>query len=222
MKLIFKPFILLSLFLLSGSIFGQLDSNKKSKKKNKALILNSSKKSSKPKSISVDPASGFKSAYKKEKEKLKKEKKEREINNKGIITKELYRKNQFQKIIEKNTLQIPMIDKDIGVFRTKSLNINLFAFDFGTIDGDVVTIFKNGKPFKKDIALLKSGEIDVIVIPLDKGFNKIEILAVNEGRLRPNTGAFTLFDDFKKEVYSDLWNLAKGAKVIAHIIREKP
>ena len=115
-----------------------------------------------------------------------------------------------------------MIDKDIGVFRTKSLNINLFAFDFGTIDGDVVTIFKNGKPFKKDIALLKSGEIDVIVIPLDKGFNKIEILAVNEGRLRPNTGAFTLFDDFKKEVYSDLWNLAKGAKVIAHIIREKP
>lgn len=214
--LIFSFFV-----FLAPQLSAQLDNNSgaKEKVKLKSVTLNSSKSVKKPTSLKNN-ATGFKDAYKKEKEKQKKLQAEKAFEKKGIITKVLARKIKFKKFIEKNTIQIPMIDMDIGVFRTKSKKINLFAFDFGKIDGDVITILKNNKPIFENISLLESGKLDIINIPLDLGFNKIEILAVNEGKLRPNTGAFTLFDDFKEEVFSDTWALAKGAKVIAHIIRE--
>lgn len=221
MKSFFKFLIVLISILLSNTQFAQLDNNNSSKGKGqiKGMVLNNSNEIVKPKSLNLDGSEGFKKAFDKEKEKLRKQKKEDDLKNKGILTKELYRKIRFKKFIEKNTLQIPMIDKDIGVFETKSVDINLFCFDFGRLDGDKVTILKNGKTYKENITLLGVGKNEVIKIPLDKGFNKIEILAVNEGNLRPNTGAFTLFDNFKEEVFSDFWQLAKGAKVIAHIIR---
>jgi len=217
-----KSILLILAFFLALNSFSQIDGSNGSqeKGKKKTIILNNSKEVKKPEAVDLDGTDGFKSAFEKEKEKLKKLKELDSFNKKGLITKELDRKIKFQKFIEKNTLQIPMIDKDIGIFRTKSLFINLFCFDFGQIDGDIITVLKNGKPFMENINLLAAGKIDIIKIPLDIGFNKIEILAVNEGGLRPNTGAFTLFDDFKREVFSDFWNLAKGAKVIALIIRE--
>lgn len=218
-KLLFFSFFLLSVYQLSA----QLDYNSGTKEKGETnvIILNNSKEVLKPSSLELQGNDGFKNAYKKENEKLKKVQKEKALNTKGILTKELARKIKFQKFIEKNTLQIPMIDKDIGVFRTKSANIYLNAFDFGRIDGDQVTVLKNGKPFIIKFTLFSRQKTKTIVIPLDEGFNLIEILAIDEGNYRPNTGAFTLFDDKHKEVFSDLWALAKGAKVIAHIIREK-
>ena len=83
-----------------------------------------------------------------------------------------------------------------------------------------ICLFKNGKTFVDTFTLFNQNKTKTIAVPLDKGFNKIEILAIDEGSMRPNTGAFSMFDDEKKEVFSDLWHLAKGAKVIAHIIRE--
>lgn len=222
MRLTLQFSILLGCVLSTTTIFSQIDTNSgaKEKSKTKIILLENSKPVNKSKSIELDATQGFKKAYEKEKKKIKKKKKEEEIKNKGIITKELARKLSYQKFIEKHTLQIPMIDMDIGVFKTKSENINLFAFDFGTIDGDKIAIYKNGVLFKDNITLKASGGNEVVSIPLDIGFNKIEILALSEGTLRPNTGALTLFDDYKREVFSDLWNLAKGAKIIGHIIRE--
>ena len=218
-KLLFHTLLLLSVYQLSA----QLDYNLGTKKKGEtnAIILNNSKEVLKPSSLEVQGNNGFKNAYKKENEQLKKVEKEKALNTKGILTKELARKIKFQKFIEQNTLQIPMIDKDIGVFRTTSENIYLNAFDFGRIDGDQVTVLKNGKPFVINLTLFNRQKTKTIVIPLDIGFNLIEILSINEGNYRPNTGAFTLFDDENKEVFSDLWALAKGAKVIGNIIREK-
>lgn len=218
-KLLFHTLFLLSVCQLSA----QLDYNTRTKEKGEtnAIILNNSKEVLKPSSLELDGNNGFKNAYKKENEQLKKAQKEKALNTKGILTKELARKIKFQKFIEKNTLQIPMIDKDIGVFRTTSANIYLNAFDFGRIDGDQVKVLKNGKPYIAKFTLFNQQQTKTIVIPLDEGFNLIEIVAIHEGNYRPNTGAFTLFDDENKEVFSDLWELAKGAKVIAHIIREK-
>lgn len=218
-KLLFHVIYLLSVFQLSA----QLDYNPGTKEKGETnvIILNNSKEVLKPNSLDLQGNNGFKNAYKKENEKLKKMQKEKALNTKGILTKELARKIKFQKFIEKNTLQIPMIDKDIGVFRTKSANIYLNAFDFGRIDGDQVTVLKNGKPYIAKFTLFNRQKTKTIVIPLDEGFNLIEIVAIHEGNYRPNTGAFTLFDDENNEVFSDLWALAKGAKVIGHIIREK-
>ena len=133
----------------------------------------------------------------------------------------MLRRNLYKKHMEKNSLQIPMIDKDIGVFKTTSVDINIDCFDYGVIDGDKITILKNDIPIVTNYILKREFTDKTIKIPLNIGFNKIEILATSEGQLRPNSGAFTLFDNFEKEVFSDFWMLAKGAKVIAHIIREK-
>ena len=51
--------------------------------------------------------------------------------------------------------------------------------------------------------------------------NRLEIIAEEEGSLRPNTGAFKVIDDANRIVIDDLWSLAKGAKVIAIVYREK-
>lgn len=221
MKLKRKLFIFCFIIFSTLQLSAQLDNNSGSKEKIKvkSITLNSSKTVKKPTSLTNTDA-GFKDAYKKEKEKIKKQQAEKAFENKGIISKELARKIKFQKFIEKNTLQIPMIDKDIGVFRTTSKFIYLDAFDFGKIDGDKITVYKNGKTVVNSFTMFNQSKTKTISIPLDKGFNLIEILAVSEGSIRPNTGAFTLFDDEKEQVFSDLWSLAKGAKVIAHIIRE--
>ena len=223
MKQTIQIFTFVSFLFASSTLVAQLDKSNgtNDKGKIKAFVLNNNKVAEQPTSITLNGTDGFKKAFDEEQEKLKEQQAEKAFENKGIITKELARKIKFQKFIEKNTLQIPMIDKDIGVFRTKSKNIYLNAFDYGEIDGDKITILKNGKPFLNEFFLFSQPKTKTIVIPLNEGFNLIEILAVHEGTLRPNTGAFTLFDDEKKEVFSDLWQLAKGAKVIAHIIREK-
>jgi hypothetical protein len=112
-----------------------------------------------------------------------------------------------------------MINKDIGSFKTKSANMYLYTFDFGEYDGDKISILSNGKVIHENILLLPRTQMDRIRIPLVNGFNVIEILAIDEGRARPNTGAFNLQDEKGEEVFSDIWWLVKGAKVIAHVIR---
>ncbi len=173
----------------------------------------------KPKTLGFGNNNGFKTANKELEKKRRKKNAEEDLKNKGIITPALLRKITLQKKAEKFNFEIPMIDKDIGSFTTKSKHINIRAFDYGQIDGDIISIYKNGKPIVENYTLKK--DLDFFKIPINHGFNKIEILAIHEGKLRPNTGAFTIYDDYNEIVVSDLWSLAKGAKVIAHIIRLK-
>jgi hypothetical protein len=211
--------ILISSYQMSA----QLDNNSRNTDKGTVDIisLKTTKRAEKTSSIELKGNNGFKNAFDKEKEKLKRKKSESDFNNKGILTKKMLRRNLFKQYMEKNSIQIPMIDKDIGVFNTTSVDINIDCFDYGIIDGDKITILKNNIPIVINYVLKREFTDKVIKIPLDIGFNKIEILATSEGQFRPNSGAFTLFDNFKKEVFSDFWMLAKGAKVIAHIIRIK-
>ena len=223
MKLKIKFFFFTIILLSNHQLSAQLDNSSKNSAKGTVNILSlkTTKKAKKTTSVELKGNNGFKNAYDKQQEKLKEKQKEEKLNKKGILTKNMLKRNLFKQFMEKNSLQIPMIDKDIGVFTTTSVDINVDCFDYGIIDGDKITILKNNIPIVINYVLKREFTDKAIKIPLDIGFNKIEILATSEGQLRPNSGAFTLFDNFKKEVFSDFWMLAKGAKVIAHIIREK-
>jgi hypothetical protein len=214
-----KNFFILLCIFSSTLVVAQIDTNKGGTKSNKIKFKAKVTTAEKPEELNPTNTNGFKTAHKDELEELKKKKEEEQLKYKGVITPELNRKIQFNKFVEKHTLQIPMIDKNIGSFKTKSANMILFAFDFGRYDGDRVSVLNNGKVIYENILLLPSSQINKLKIPLVMGFNKVEIIAVNEGRLRPNTGAFNLQDDQRKEVFSDTWQLAKGAKVIGHVIR---
>lgn len=212
-----KKFILLFTFtfVVTSTIFAQdvsTDKKKEVKVKAKTKVV----KQSDP--LNIDAKKGFENAYKNSQSKYKKVAEKRSLNNKGIITPEMLSHQRLKKNLEGRSLNIPMVDRDIGVFTTKSANINIQSSDFGTIDGDVVSIYKNGKLIVSNHVLKRS--IKVFTIPLTKGFNKIEIVAQDEGTLRPNTGNFTIFDDLKTTFISDFWYLAKGAKIHAMIIRE--
>ena len=214
-------FIILSFVIMSAS-FAQVDGSfggKKEKNTSFGFKTTPAEEVKKPSALEFGSDVGFKSAHQEHQKKLEKQRAEKEFENKGIITPELQRKITLQKKAEKYNLKIPLIDKDMGTFRTKSKNINIDAVDFGQIDGDIITILNNGKPIVKNYYLKQNSK--KFTIPLQIGFNKIEILAVDEGSLRPNTGAFTVYDDLNEVVVSDLWQLAKGAKVIAMVIKEE-
>ncbi|MDO6674507.1 hypothetical protein Q4517_02975 [Tenacibaculum sp. 1_MG-2023] len=215
-------FFILFLCSITTKSFAQLDGSTGGKNKGNSsfgIITAPAKKIKKPKTLDFNNTNGFKTANSELQKELQKKQAQKDLENKGILTPELLRKITLQKKAEKFNLKIPLIDKDIGSFRTKSKNININAIDFGQVDGDIITVFNNGVPIIKNYYLKHS--LKKFKIPLELGFNKIEILAVDEGSLRPNTGAFTIYDDYDEVVISDLWQLARGAKVIALVIREK-
>jgi hypothetical protein len=211
-----KSFLIVGLLFISSlSINAQED---KIGKKKTIKINAKTKKVKVSTPLDIDATNGFKNAYKNTQSKYKKIAEEKALKNKGVITPEMLNARRFKKNLEKHNLNIPMVDRDLGAFRTKSENINIKSSDFGTVDGDIVSIYINDKLIV-DKYVLKA-QVKNFKIPLSKGFNKIEIVAIDEGNLRPNTGNFVLFDDLKQTFISDLWYLAKGAKVYAMIIRE--
>ncbi len=162
---------------------------------------------------------GFKTAKQKLDKKRQQEKQKQKEENKGILTREMIAKQNFKKNIEGNFMNFPQIDMDLGSFHTKSRNIHISSYDFGRFDGDKVQITINGKRVHNNYLL--TPRIKVISIPLVVGINKIEVTALNEGKLTPNTGYFAFFDDSKYIIKEGEWMLATGAKVIAIVVREE-
>jgi len=199
----------------------QIDTNREYNKGNTIRFKAAVKTTEKPNELIPSSTIGFEKAYREKQKNLQKKRKQEEKENKEILTPELKRKIQFNKFVEKNTLRLPKINMDIGSFETKSEDLILYAFDFGEFDGDKVSVVVNGKSIYNNILLTKNTR-SKYTIPLKIGFNVVEILAINEGKYRPNTGAFTLVDNFNNKVFSDLWQLVQGAKVIAHVIRINP
>lgn len=212
-----NPFIFICICFTSIAV-SQIDTNRENNKGNTIRFKATVKTTEKPSELIPSSRIGFERAYREKQKSLQKKRTQEEKENKEILTPELKRKIQFNKFIEKNTLQLPKINMDIGSFETKSEYLILYAFDFGKFDGDKVSVVVNGKSIYNNILLTKNTR-SKYTIPLKIGFNVVEILAINEGKYRPNTGAFTLVDNGNKKVFSDLWQLVQGAKVIAHVIR---
>lgn len=104
-----------------------------------------------------------------------------------------------------------------GDFKTDSEFIQVAVRDPQAIDGDYVKIVHDGKVIYASIYL--NASFKTLDIPLNKGFNRIEFVALNEGSSFPNTGAF-LIKDKGKPIYQEEWNLATGFNASFLIIRE--
>lgn len=104
-----------------------------------------------------------------------------------------------------------------GDFETESETIELSYRDFGEIDADRIRIWVDGKVIAELIQL--EGFSKKIFIGLLMGINHIEIEAVNEGSISPNTGDFRFFDENAKLITGDQWGLATGFKAKFNIVR---
>jgi hypothetical protein len=104
-----------------------------------------------------------------------------------------------------------------GDFKTDSEFIQVSLRDPQAIDGDYVKITLDGVVIYESIYL--NANFKTLDIPLKKGFNRIEFVALNEGSSYPNTGAF-LIKNKGQTIYQEEWNLSTGFTASFLIIRE--
>lgn len=106
-----------------------------------------------------------------------------------------------------------------GDFKTTSNRVRLICRDHETVDGDIVQIIHNGQIIAKEVLL--TGEFKSIEIELEPGFNKFEVLAVNEGLYSPNTAEFRVVDESGKTIVGNIWNMAAGYKASMIVVKEE-
>ena len=218
-----RIFTLLICILSTATFVAQLDkSNGASNKgKIKATVLKNTKATEMPNSIELLGNKGFEKAYDKEQEKLKKKQEEDNLENKGIISKKQLSEARFLKAFKKINGQYiyPVIDQDLGGFRTNSSSVNIICRDFQYPDGDRVTIMLNNIPVVTNIILRQ--QYQSYTVPLEIGVNKISFVALNQGTSGPNTAAFKVYDDAGVLLSSNEWNLATNAKATIVIAKDK-
>ena len=113
----------------------------------------------------------------------------------------------------------PVIDQDLGSFRTNSSSVNIICRDFQYPDGDRVTILLNNIPVVSNIILEQ--QYQSFTIPLEIGINKIAFVALNQGSSGPNTAAFKVYNDAGALLSANEWNLATDAKATLVIAKDK-
>jgi hypothetical protein len=218
-----KLFTFLILFLSTTTFVAQLDKTNGTinKGKLKATILKNAKSIETPNSVELLGNEGFKKAYDKEQEKLKIKQEEDHLKNKGFTSQKQLSEARFLKAFKKINGQYiyPVIDQDLGGFRTNSNSVNIICRDFQFPDGDRVTIMLNNIPVVTNIVLKQ--QYQSYTIPLEIGINKISFVALNQGTSGPNTAAFKVYDDSGILLSSNEWNLATNAKATIVIAKDK-
>lgn len=112
-----------------------------------------------------------------------------------------YRKNQY-----------------LGSLKTKSMTSKILCRDAAFLDGDKVKVYLNNKVIEPEVVL--DGTFKGFEIKLEKGVNRIDIEALNEGFASPNTAEFEVFDDKGVAVMADQWNVGTGYKASIIIVKE--
>ena len=131
-----------------------LDSDKKKSAKD-INLSSSAREIKKPISLENDNKEGFKKAFDKKKKKDAKDKKE-DLTNKGILSAAKISEERFLKSWKKINAPYPVIDQDLGSFRTQSESVRIICRDFQYPDGDRVTIMINDIPVIRNITLQNS------------------------------------------------------------------
>jgi hypothetical protein len=218
-----KLFTFIILFMSTTTFVAQLDKTNGAinKGKLKATILKNAKAIEIPNSVELLGNEGFKKAYDKEQEKLKIKQEEDHLKNKGFTSQKQLSEARFLKAFKKINGQYiyPVIDQDLGGFRTNSNSVNIICRDFQFPDGDRVTIMLNNIPVVTNIVLKQ--QYQSYTIPLEIGINKISFVALNQGSSGPNTAAFKVYDDSGILLSSNEWNLATNAKATIVIAKDK-
>ena len=109
-------------------------------------------------------------------------------------------------------------DAYLGDVATVSDAANIVCRDFEYVDGDRVRIMVNDEVVVQNLTLDSS--FRGINLKLGEGFNKIDFIALNQGDSGPNTAELRSYDDNKKLISSNQWNLATGAKATLIIVKK--
>ena len=96
--------------------------------------------------------------------------------------------------------------QNLGTIQSNTEFVRIEYKDFGLVDGDRVQVFLNEREVNANVAL--NGLYYTLHIKLEKkGYNKIDIKAINQGYVGPNTAEFIVYDDKGNVIAHEAWNL---------------
>ncbi|MEC5164631.1 hypothetical protein RCH18_000350 [Flavobacterium sp. PL11] len=121
----------------------------------------------------------------------------KEENPQGIV----YRRNQ-----------------NLGNFQTSSTSAKVMYRDAAYVDGDKIRVYLNDKVIQSQVNL--DSNFKGFEIVLEKGFNKIDFEALNQGTSGPNTAEFKVYDDKGSLISASQWNLGTGFKATIILVKE--
>ncbi|MFV8333781.1 hypothetical protein ACNQGO_04585 [Flavobacterium sp. ZT3P35] len=101
-------------------------------------------------------------------------------------------------------------NQNLGSFKTGSLTAKVRYRDAAYVDGDKIRVYLNDKVLDFEVVL--DGDFKGFEIKLEKGVNKIDFEALNEGFAPPNTAEFQVLDDKGSIIFDNQWNLGKNFK----------
>lgn len=109
-------------------------------------------------------------------------------------------------------------DMYLGDIKTTSKFVGIVCRDHEYVDGDRVKIYANEEVIDPNILL--TGSFKGVNLTLDKGFNRLDFEALNQGTSGPNTAQVDVYDDMGKLIYSNKWLLSTGSKASLIIVKE--
>lgn len=110
-------------------------------------------------------------------------------------------------------------DMYLGDIKTSAKFIGIVCRDHEYVDGDRVRIYANDVMVEPNI-LLNAG-FKGINITLDKGFNRLDFEALNQGSSGPNTAQVNVYDEKGQLLYSNKWLLSTGSKASLIVVQEE-
>ena len=136
-----------------------------------------------------------------------------EFINPGDVYKDKWNKKEENKdgyVYRKN--------QNLGNFSTGSVTAKVMYRDAAYVDGDQIRVYLNDKVIQYQVNL--DNDFKGFEIVLEKGFNKIDFEALNQGSSGPNTAEFKVYDDKGVLISASQWNLGTGFKATIILVKE--
>ena len=109
-------------------------------------------------------------------------------------------------------------DQDLGLITVSNLRVNVSYRDHEAVDGDQIMVLVNEDIVRARVSLY--GSFQGFDLPLNKGPNKVEFIALNQGDSGPNTAELHIYDDSGKLISAKEWNLLTGYRATFIIIKD--
>ncbi len=109
-------------------------------------------------------------------------------------------------------------DQYLGDIKSNGKFVGIVCRDHEYVDGDRVKISANGHVI--DYNVLLTGSFKGVNVDLEKGFNRLDFEALNEGSASPNTAQVDVYDETGQLIYSNKWLLSAGSKATLIITKE--
>lgn len=106
----------------------------------------------------------------------------------------------------------------LGDIKNNGKFIGIVCRDHEYVDGDRVKITLNGRVI--DANVLLTGSFKGVNVDLEKGFNRLDFEALNEGSSSPNTAQVDVYDDVGNLIYSNKWLLSAGSTATLIVTKE--